>query len=162
VNREQNIAMITDIINTPFSFSVQISYGTQGVTGVSFISKSKERLAKHEFSYITQLLKKYFNGEEIEFNVPHLLPALPPFTNKVLEACKKIPYGKTLTYKELAQKSGNIRAARAVGNALRRNPIPIIIPCHRVIGTDGGLHGFMGKEGVEIKRQLLILEVCER
>lgn len=153
--------MISDTINTPFSFSLKISYDARGVTDVSFIKKTKEQHSKHEFSYITGLFKKYFSGVKVDFALPVVLPALPPFTKKVLENCKKIPYGKTLTYKELARKSGNARAARAVGNALRRNPLPIIIPCHRVIGCDGGLHGYMGKEGVEIKRQLLKLEGIE-
>lgn len=150
--------MPTDIIDTPFSFSLKVFYDARGVTEVSFIEKSKERRTKHEFSYVTELFKKYFNGGKVDFFVPHVLPALPPFTKKVLENCIKIPYGKTLSYKELAEKSGNIRAARAAGNALRRNPLPVIIPCHRVIGEDGGLHGFMGKEGVEIKKALLELE----
>ncbi|MYG13438.1 MAG: MGMT family protein, partial [Gammaproteobacteria bacterium] len=75
---------------------------------------------------------------------------------KVLEALQAIPYGETRSYKEVAAAIGKPRAVRAVGAANGRNPIPIIIPCHRVIGSDGSLTGFGG--GLEVKRALLALE----
>jgi len=77
------------------------------------------------------------------------------FQQKVWTAISKIPKGKTLTYKELAIKIGKPRAVRAVGNAVGANPLPITIPCHRVIKTDGSLGGYSGKGGVKTKQKLL-------
>jgi len=68
----------------------------------------------------------------------------------------EIPYGKTFTYKELAEKVGRPKAARAIGLACNRNPIPIFIPCHRVVGSNGKLNGYLG--GIDIKERLLLLE----
>ena len=78
------------------------------------------------------------------------------FERKVWETLKEIPYGETRTYKWLAEKIGKPHAFRAVGNALGKNPIPIIFPCHRVIETDGSLGGYSG--GTDIKRRLLEIE----
>ncbi|MCZ0942750.1 MAG: methylated-DNA--[protein]-cysteine S-methyltransferase, partial [Gammaproteobacteria bacterium] len=83
-------------------------------------------------------------------------PTGTAFQRKVLEALQAIPYGETRSYKEVAAAIGKPRAVRAVGAANGRNPIPIIIPCHRVIGSDGSLTGFGG--GLEVKRALLALE----
>ena len=77
-----------------------------------------------------------------------------------MTAVRKIPYGKTATYKEIALKIDNPNAARAVGMANNRNPIPIFIPCHRVIGSDGSLTGYRG--GLELKRRLLRLEKIKK
>ena len=77
------------------------------------------------------------------------------FQIKVWNELKKIPRGKTKTYKEIAVALGNPKAARAVANACGKNPYPITIPCHRVVRSDGGLGGYSGKGGVETKRQLL-------
>jgi methylated-DNA-[protein]-cysteine S-methyltransferase len=76
----------------------------------------------------------------------------------VLEACRGIPYGRTTTYAELAAKAGNPRAARAAGSAMSHNPIPIIIPCHRVLHTGGGLGGFSAPGGLSLKERLLAME----
>ena len=94
-------------------------------------------------------------GEDTPFL--HSILSENRFTEKVLRAVYRIPYGSTITYKELASKCGNEKAARAVGNALRKNPLPLIYPCHRVIASDGSIGGFSGKtaEQIEIKRKLL-------
>ena len=76
----------------------------------------------------------------------------------MLEAAGAIPRGRVLTYHELAERLGQPRAARAVGQALRRNPAPIVLPCHRVVAADGGLRGYLGKRGVQTKAWLLQLE----
>ena len=78
-----------------------------------------------------------------------------PFQLKVWKELRKIPYGETQTYKQIAEILGNSRAARAVANACGKNPLPIIIPCHRVIRSDGGLGGYSGKGGVKEKQRLL-------
>lgn len=100
-------------------------------------------------------LKSYFAGELKEFTLP-LEPYGTVFMKKVWSALCEIPYGKTAAYKEIAEKIGIPKAARAIGLANNRNPIPIFIPCHRVIGTDGSLTGYRG--GLGIKRRLLDLE----
>lgn len=83
-----------------------------------------------------------------------------PFQKKVLTALQQIPYGETASYGEVAEKIGNPSASRAVGQANARNPIPIVIPCHRVVGSNGTLTGFGG--GIEVKQALLDLEQRHR
>lgn len=149
---------IIETINTPFFFSVTLYYNEKGLFKLNFIEKLGTKLVKHKFSYLTSQILAYFEGKRVSFSQNFVLPALPPFTLQVLRECSKIPYGQTVTYRKLATKCGNENAFRAVGNALRKNPLPIIIPCHRVIGSNGDLVGFMGKESIEIKRCLLRME----
>ena len=100
-------------------------------------------------------LEEYFEGRRRSFDLP-LAPQGTSFQRKVLEALQAIPYGETRSYKDIATAIGQPKAVRAVGAANARNPIPIIIPCHRVIGSDGSLTGFGG--GLDVKRALLRLE----
>ncbi len=97
----------------------------------------------------------YFNGHRENFNYPLDLSSLPAFTRKVLYKIKEIPYGKTRTYREIATLLGRPNTQRAVGNAVRRNPIPIVIPCHRVV-AEGKIGGYA--QGVGTKLWLLLLE----
>ncbi len=94
----------------------------------------------------------YFKGKLKEFDLP-LSPEGTAFQRRVWEALRGIPYGETLSYGDLARRIGNPNACRAVGAANGRNPLPIVVPCHRVIGADGTLTGFGG--GLPIKEQLL-------
>ncbi len=104
------------------------------------------------------LFDNYFKGKPINFNIPFSLEGLPKFTkNILLTLYKNVPYGQTITYKELAKLSGNEKAARAIGNAMAKNPIPIIIPCHRVIKSDRTLGGYSGG-GLIVKEFLLKIE----
>ncbi len=100
-------------------------------------------------------LAAYFAGERTDFDLP-LSPSGTPFQLSVWRALRSIPYGETISYRELARRIGNAKAVRAVGAANGRNPIPIIVPCHRVIGADGSLTGYGG--GLPRKRLLLELE----
>ncbi len=100
-------------------------------------------------------LQEYFEGKRVEFSIP-LHPEGTDFQLKVWEELKKIPYGKTISYGELAVRIGNPKAARAVGAANGKNPLSIVVPCHRVIGASGKLTGFAG--GVDVKSKLLVLE----
>jgi len=100
-------------------------------------------------------LKEYFAGNRKEFDIPLKLEGTD-FQKKVWQELLKIPFGKTISYQELAEKMGDKNKARAVGNANGKNPIPIIIPCHRVIEKNGKLGGFGG--GLHIKQYLLTLE----
>lgn len=97
----------------------------------------------------------YFLEKESSFNIPLNLKGTL-FQKKVWQALLEIPYGKTCSYKDIAQKIGNPKAVRAVGTAIGKNPISIIIPCHRVIASNGGLGGFAG--GIDRKKILLDLE----
>jgi len=100
-------------------------------------------------------LRAYFAGELENFDLP-LTPEGTPFQQRVWAELSKIPYGETVSYGELARRIGNPQASRAVGLANGSNPIPIIIPCHRVIGSNGKLTGYGG--GLAIKEKLLALE----
>lgn len=100
-------------------------------------------------------LREYFRGARTEFDLP-LAPEGTAFQRRVWRALQEIPYGKTWSYGELAKRIGNPKASRAVGAANGANPLPIVIPCHRVIGADGTLTGFGG--GLPTKKALLALE----
>jgi len=100
-------------------------------------------------------LAEYLDGKRKEFSV-QLDPAGTPFQSKVWEALEKIPFGETRSYGEIAREIGNSKAARAVGAAIGRNPVSVMVPCHRVIGSSGDLTGFAG--GLKIKERLLALE----
>jgi len=102
-----------------------------------------------------QQLAEYFRGERTDFDLP-VDPAGTPFQVSVWLALRDIPYAATINYGQLATKVGNPRASRAVGLANGRNPISIVVPCHRVIGADGSLTGYGG--GLDRKRTLLDLE----
>jgi methylated-DNA-[protein]-cysteine S-methyltransferase len=101
-------------------------------------------------------LDEYFDGRRRRFEVPVDYALTAGFTRKVLRATARIPFGSLSTYTEVAARAGNPRAYRAAGNALGSNPIPIVVPCHRVVHTGGGLGGYTG--GLERKRFLLALE----
>lgn len=100
-------------------------------------------------------LEKYFAGRRFQFDLP-IAPHGTPFQIKVWHGLRKIPYGKTLCYQELATQIGSSKAVRAVGAANGKNPLSIIVPCHRVIGKNGKLTGFAG--GLSVKNYLLKLE----
>lgn len=104
---------------------------------------------------VVQQLSEYFNGTRREFELT-LAPVGTDFQLRVWNEVRRIPYGTTLTYGEIARRLGSIALARAVGAANGANPIPIVIPCHRVIGGDGSLVGYGG--GLRVKRGLLDLE----
>jgi methylated-DNA-[protein]-cysteine S-methyltransferase len=113
---------------------------------------------RHEptaFAHTITQLAEYFAGRRRRFRLP-LAPAGTPFQLSVWQALRAIPYGETVSYGQLARQLGLANAARAVGLANGANPLPIIVPCHRVIGADGSLTGFGG--GLAIKRALLSLE----
>lgn len=114
---------------------------------------------------ITSMLEKcaeeiyaYLMGDLRDFSSPIDWSGMTPFQVAVRKACLAIPYGKTITYKELARNAGFPKAIRAAGGANASNPLPLLIPCHRVIGSDGTMHGYGGPKGIETKTWLLELE----
>jgi len=111
------------------------------------------------FADVLRQLNSYFAGELREFNLPLVFEGTD-FQKKVWKTLTAIPYGETISYGQLAKQIGEPKAVRAVGAANGQNPIPIIVPCHRVIGSNGSLTGFGG--GLENKRKLLELERGQR
>lgn len=107
-------------------------------------------------SPLARELDQYFRGRRRRFDIPVDLSGLTPFQGRVLAQTAKIPFGDLLTYRTIATRIGNEKASRAVGGAVGANPIPIIVPCHRVVATDGSLGGYAG--GLEAKRTLLAIE----
>jgi methylated-DNA-[protein]-cysteine S-methyltransferase len=114
-------------------------------------SESPRRLAP-----VARELREYFAGRRRAFTVPLDLFGATGFRRTLLERMAELEYGETVTYTELAARAGNPRAARAAGHACATNPIPIVVPCHRVLRSDGGLGGYAS--GLEHKRFLLQLE----
>lgn len=111
---------------------------------------------------VVERLERYAAGEEVSFgDVPLDLSHLTTFQQKVVKACRKIGRGKTKTYGELATAAGAPGAARAVGSVMAKNRLPIIVPCHRVVGSGGSLGGFSAPTGLTLKQRMLALEGFE-
>ena len=146
---------------TPFGFLV-IGDDGEGITAIHFEGKARDLRRP---SALTELAAKqlgeYFAGTRREFLLP-LHPSGTEFQQSVWQALIRIPYGETRSYRQIAEAVGNPAACRAVGMANHCNPIPFVIPCHRVVGTNGSLTGYAG--GLEMKRKLLAAEeaVCLR
>ena len=101
-------------------------------------------------------LQQYFDGQRVLFDETLDLSGATAFQCRIWSAVRDIPYGETRSYGQIAQQVGSPGAARAVGRAMATNPVPIVVPCHRVIGSDGNLRGFGG--GLDLKRRLLEME----
>ncbi len=137
--------------------------GVHGVLEELHFANSTKRLeipaewqeAEDSFKETLQQLRQYFAGKRQQFDLP-ISPQGTPFQERVWQELRKIPYGETASYGMIAQRIGKPKACRAVGMANSKNPMPIIIPCHRIIGKDGSLTGFGG--GLPVKKQLLALE----
>jgi methylated-DNA-[protein]-cysteine S-methyltransferase len=102
---------------------------------------------------VRRALDRYFSGKRLEFDLPVDLGDLAPFHRRVLDETAKVPVGRVATYTQIASRAGSPRASRAAGNALHNNPVAIVVPCHRVLRTDGSLGGYGG--GLPIKEWLL-------
>ena len=107
-------------------------------------------------SDLARELDQYFNGKRRAFDIAYDLSGLTPFQTRVLNATAKIPFGSVSTYGAIAKRAGNQKASRAAGGALNQNPIPIVVPCHRVVGSTGRLVGYAG--GLDVKSRLLGIE----
>lgn len=139
-------------------YLAQLAQQAQAVTQpVNLAEKNRLYQANCEVLFSTQQkLKEYVNGHRQCFDIPLDLSMGTPFQQKVWQALLAIPYGQTISYAQLASTIGQPTAYRAVANANGKNPISLIVPCHRVIASNGGLGGYTG--GVAIKQQLLVLE----
>ena len=135
-----------------------ITASDEAVTGIAFHkgSSGEEELRENALTRLAaDQLREYIEGRRKSFDLP-IAPEGTPFRKAVWSALQAIPYGETRTYGKIAAAIGNPGASRAVGMANNKNPIVVVIPCHRVIGLDGGLVGFGG--GLDMKRALLDLE----
>lgn len=104
-------------------------------------------------------IQRYLQGARVDFlDLPHIATANTPFAKMVIEICKQIDRGETKTYAEVAAEAGSPGAARAVGNVMRSNPLPLIIPCHRIVGANGTLGGYSAPGGLLTKAWLLAME----
>ena len=119
--------------------------------------------AQFEKTYLKVLQKQiiaYFDGASVNFG-PDIrvdFNGFGNFSRKVLTTCRNIKFGQSICYSELAKKAGRPAAGRAVGNVMAKNPMPLIIPCHRVLRTDGKMGGFSAPGGISLKRKMLTLE----
>lgn len=157
-----------DVIESPIG-PLFVAASTRGLAAISFDDDPEhhlERLARiagprvlrspRRIDAAHRELDEYFEGRRRAFDLALDLRALPAFTVAVLEQLARVPYGTTTTYGELAARVGHPRSARAVGTVMHRNRIPIVLPCHRVVGSTGGLVGYAG--GLAVKERLLELE----
>lgn len=148
------------VVRTPIG-PLRLIAGERGLRRVEFLRRAPRTAAPEGSPAATRRLRQaakelteYFAGRRQRFDVPLDLP--PGGRRRVWLALGEIPYGRTTTYGELARKLGAPGAARAIGRACATNPLPVLLPCHRVLGADGSLTGFGG--GLETKRRLLELE----
>ena len=157
-----------DVVDSPIG-DLLVAASDRGLAAISFDSEpqdSLERLARiagprvlrssRSVDGARRELDQYFEGRRRTFDLSLDLRALPPFTLSVLDQLARVPYGETTTYGALARRVGHPRAARAVGTVMNRNRIPIVLPCHRVVGATGSLTGYAG--GLDVKEKLLELE----
>ncbi len=110
---------------------------------------------------LARALRDYFSGKPVVFDVRLDESGLTDFQRAVYKSLRRVKPGRTLTYAELAEKAGRPRAARGVGVCMRRNPFPPVVPCHRVLGSNGALTGFSAEGGLELKRSMLEMEGLE-
>ena len=145
--------MKTVIINTPLGYT-EIQGDENGISKIHVMNQEVEISTKSpkELKEAVLQLQEYFNGKRTEFSL-QINPSGTDFQLKVWQELLNIPYGKTYSYLELSKKLGDVKAIRAVASANGKNPLWIVIPCHRVIGTDGSLTGYAG--GLWRKKWLL-------
>ena len=148
-------------MDTPLG-PLRVAGTAQGLTEVGFMEGERPpvqvphgRKEREILSEAQQQLQEYFEGRLRQFTLP-VAPAGTPFQQRVWQELQKVPWGTTTSYGEIAKRIGQPTAVRAVGSANGRNPVAIVIPCHRVIGSDGSLTGYAG--GLATKRRLLQLE----
>jgi methylated-DNA-[protein]-cysteine S-methyltransferase len=157
-----------DVVDSPVG-ELFVAVSDQGLAAISFDTRAEEQLGRlsrfagprvlrssRSVDETRRELDEYFAGKRRAFDISLDLRALAPFTTSVLRELARVPYGETTTYGALAARVGRPRAARAVGTVMNRNRIPIVLPCHRVVGSNGDLVGYGG--GIDRKITLLELE----
>jgi methylated-DNA-[protein]-cysteine S-methyltransferase len=161
--REGLVDVRYDIVDSPVG-GLFVAATERGLCRISFWPDGMEeslartygsRVLRAPIDGVRRELDEYFEGKRTAFDLKLDL-RVAPFQADVLRELALVPYGRTDTYGSLAAKVGRPRAARAVGTVMNRNPIPIVLPCHRIVGANGSLTGYAG--GLDVKRQLLQLE----
>ena len=161
--REGLVDVRFDIVDSPVG-ELFVAATDRGLCRISYHPDGMEdvlartfgpRVMRSPLDEIRRELDEYFEGTRRDFDLP-LDVRVAPFHADVLEELARVPYGRTDTYGSLAAKVGRPRAARAVGTVMNRNPIPIVLPCHRIVGANGSLTGYAG--GLDVKLRLLQLE----
>lgn len=169
--RERAHALYYGRVEVPLIGHIFLGVTEQGLASVglggserAFLGRMKEEghpiviHNRERIQPVADQIRRYLAGKQGAFDTPVDLSGLTPFQQQVLKAASEIPRGQVVSYAELARRIGRPRAARAVGQALGRNPVPLVIPCHRVLASDGSLGGYSGRGGVRTKRALLKLE----
>ena len=157
-----------DLVETPLG-ELLVAATDRGLLRISFDPDPGAELERHRAARgppgaaspaavdrVRRELDEYFEGRRHAFDLAVDLRGLTPFSERVLHELARVPFGETATYAELAERAGKPKAARAVGTIMNRNPVPIVLPCHRIIGADGSLVGYGG--GLDRKVALLTLE----
>ena len=153
----------SDVMDSPVG-ELHLAATERGLCRISYFGDDWEEQLARQFGVrvlraplddVRRELAEYFEGTRRSFDLPIDL-RVAPFHADVLRALALVPYGRTETYGALARKVGRPTAARAVGTVMNRNPIPIVLPCHRIVGANGALTGYAG--GLDVKRTLLQLE----
>jgi methylated-DNA-[protein]-cysteine S-methyltransferase len=161
--REGLVDVRYDIVESPVG-DLFVAATERGLCRISYHPDGMEdalartfgpRVLRTPLDEVRRELEEYFDGTRREFDLP-LDVRVAPFHADVLAELARVPYGRTDTYGSLAAKVGRPRAARAVGTVMNRNPIPIVLPCHRILGANGSLTGYAG--GLDVKLRLLQLE----
>lgn len=167
---DEGVAKVAvDVMDSPLG-PLWLAIGPRGVLAIHYGASADERdlrrivarygpgvlRAPKRLDEVKRELDEYFAGRRTRFELSVDLSALTPFQRSVLAATRRVPFGRTASYREIAERAGTPTATRATGAALGANPIPIVVPCHRVVASDGTLHGYAG--GLERKRLLLRLE----
>src|SRR3954454_13101183 len=161
--REGLVDVRYDVVDSPIG-GLFVAATERGLCRISFWPDGMEdalarpsgpRGLRWPLDEVRRELDEYFEGRRQTFDLPIDL-RVAPFNESVLRELARVPYGSTETYGGLARKVGRPTAARAVGTVMNRNPIPIVLPCHRIVGANGSLTGYAG--GLDVKRRLLQLE----
>ena len=154
----------SDVVDSPVGV-LHVARTDRGLCRISYTPAGQDevvarlfgtRVLRTPLDEVRRELDEYFEGRRTQFDVPVDWSLSKGFTRRILRATAKVPYGEVSTYRQMAAKAGNERAVRAAGNALGANPIPIVVPCHRILHSGGGLGGYTG--GLEKKRLLLGVE----
>lgn len=166
----EKTAWIGETQVTPLG-EVWVAFSSGGIVAVDFPANQalfSQRLKRKGYTEIVYdpgtvepalaQIVEYLQGKRHNFDLHIDWSVMTPFQSQALKATSAIPYGQTVSYNEIARRIGRPRAARAVGRAQATNPMPLVIPCHRVLGTDGRLHGYGAGDGLATKTWLLQLE----
>ncbi len=166
--RENLLDVAYDVIDSPVG-ELLVAATERGLCRIAYDAQPEQELERLARAFGVRVLRspkpietarreldEYFDGKRRTFDLPVDVALLADFNRRVLQELVRVPYGEVVTYGELAARAARPRAARAVGTVMNRNPLPIVLPCHRVIGANGKLVGYGG--GLERKEQLLRLE----